>query len=169
MGKTKIAFGSDHVGLELKPTIMEYVQSLGYEVHDFGAYTDERTDYPIYGKKVGQEVASGKYDLGIVICGTGIGISLSANKVPGIRAASVSEPYSAQLSRRHNNSNILALGSRVVGSELAKMIVKAWLDAEFEGGRHQRRIDELAAEDEHNEQKFDRIIHDDSGKYSDQN
>ncbi|WP_311407699.1 ribose 5-phosphate isomerase B [Liquorilactobacillus uvarum] len=164
----KIAFGSDHVGFELKPIIMNYVQSLGYEVHDFGAYSNERTDYPIYGKKVGQEVASGNYDLGIIMCGTGVGISLSANKVPGIRAASVSEPYSAELSRRHNNSNILALGSRVVGSELAKMIVKAWLDADFEGGRHQRRIDELAAEDEHNEQKFVRIVNDDSGKYSDQ-
>ncbi|RMC23873.1 MULTISPECIES: ribose 5-phosphate isomerase B [unclassified Lactobacillus] len=157
MKNLKIAFGSDHVGYELKPVIMEYVKSLGYEIYDFGTYSNKRTDYPIYGKKVGEEVAAGNYDLGIVICGTGVGISIAANKVSGIRAACVSEPYSAELSRRHNNSNILAFGSRVVGSELAKMIVKSWLDAEFEGGRHQRRIDELAAEDTHDNQKFDKI------------
>lgn len=157
MKNLKIAFGSDHVGYELKPVIMEYVKSLGYEIYDFGTYSNKRTDYPIYGKKVGEEVAAGNYDLGIIICGTGVGISIAANKIPGIRAACVSEPYSAKLSRQHNNSNILAFGSRVVGSELAKMIVKSWLAAEFEGGRHQRRIDELAAEDAHDNQKFDKI------------
>ncbi|UQS82630.1 ribose 5-phosphate isomerase B [Bombilactobacillus folatiphilus] len=163
----KIAFGSDHVGYELKPTLIKYVQELGYETYDFGTYSKQRTDYPIYGKKVGEVVARGDYDLGIIICGTGVGISLAANKVPGIRAASVSEPYSAALSRRHNNSNILALGSRVIGSEMAKLIVKSWLESQFEGGRHQRRIDELTAEDEHNETKFDRIVKDNSGQYDD--
>lgn len=164
---TKIVFGSDHVGIELKPIIMEYVKNLGYKVEDLGTFSDQRTDYPIYGKKVGETVASGKADLGIVICGTGVGISLAANKIPGIRAACVSEPYSAELSRRHNNSNVLAFGSRVVGSELAKMIVKTWLNAEFEGGRHLRRIDELAAEDNHNDNLFKKIMKSEDQKYLD--
>lgn len=152
--KLRIAFGSDHVGLELKPTIIEYVESLGYEVHDFGTKTTERTDYPIYGKKVGEAVASGEYDLGIVICGTGVGISLAANKVRGIRACVCSDCYSAKLSRMHNNTNVLAFGSRVVGSELAKMIVKNWLEAKFIGGRHQRRVEELAAIEDSDDGKF---------------
>lgn len=156
--KLKIAFGSDHVGLELKPTIIEYVKSLGYEVHDFGAYSKERTDYPIFGKKVGEEVANGNYDLGILICGTGVGISLAANKVKGIRACVCSDCYSAKLSRMHNNTNILAFGSRVVGPELAKMIVKNWLEAKFIGGRHQRRIEELAAIENEDETKFEELI-----------
>ncbi|AUJ31949.1 MULTISPECIES: ribose 5-phosphate isomerase B [Liquorilactobacillus] len=167
MNKKKIAFGSDHVGLELKPAIIEYVKYLGYEVHDFGAFEKQRTDYPIYGKKVAEEVAKGNYDLGIVMCGTGIGIGLAANKVPGIRAAMVSEPYSAAFSRRHNNTNVLSMGSRVVGVELAKMIVKSWLDAQFEGGRHQRRIDELGAEDERNDEKFKLILNSKDKKYQD--
>lgn len=153
----KIAFGSDHVGLELKPVIMDYVKELGYEVHDFGTDSKERTDYPIYGKKVGEEVASGNYDLGIVICGTGVGISLAANKVKGIRACVCSDCYSAKLSRMHNNTNILAFGSRVVGPELAKMIVKSWLDAKFLGGRHERRVEELAAIENSDEDEFNRL------------
>lgn len=140
----KIAIGSDHVGFEMKPAIKEYLEELGHEVEDYGPYTDERTDYPIFSKKVSEEVAAGNYDRGILICGTGIGISITANKVRGIRAVVCSEPYSAKLSREHNNTNILAFGSRVVGTELAKMIVKEWLDAEYEGGRHQRRIDMIS-------------------------
>lgn len=136
----KLAIGSDHVGVELKMIIIDYLEEVGHEVTDFGAYTNERTDYPVYGKKVGEEVASGNFDLGILICGTGVGISISANKIKGVRAVVCSEPYSAKLSREHNNTNILAFGSRVVGSELAKMIVKEWLEAEFEGGRHAKRI-----------------------------
>lgn len=131
----KLAIGSDHVGFELKPVIIEYLEELGHEVTDFGPYSSERTDYPIYGKKVAEEVAAGNFDCGILICGTGVGISISANKVKSIRAVVCSEPYSARLSKEHNNTNILAFGSRVVGSELAKMIVKEWLDAKFEGGR----------------------------------
>ncbi|ALS02715.1 ribose-5-phosphate isomerase [Enterococcus silesiacus] len=137
----KLAIGSDHVGFELKPIIIEYVKELGHEIEDFGTNSSERTDYPQYGKKVAEEVASGNFDGGILICGTGVGISISANKVKGIRAVVCSEPYSAKLSKEHNNTNILAFGSRVVGSELAKMIVKEWLDANFEGGRHAKRVE----------------------------
>ena len=139
----KLAIGSDHVGFELKPVIIEYLEELGHEVTDFGPYSSERTDYPIYGKKVAEEVAAGNFDCGILICGTGVGISISANKVKSIRAVVCSEPYSARLSKEHNNTNILAFGSRVVGSELAKMIVKEWLDAKFEGGRRSKRIEML--------------------------
>lgn len=137
----KLAIGSDHVGLELKPIIIDYLKELGHEVEDFGPYTAERADYPIYGKKVAEEVVNGNFDLGILICGTGVGISIAANKVKGVRAVVCSEPYSAKLSREHNNTNILAFGARVIGSELAKMIVKEWLDAEFEGGRHANRVE----------------------------
>ncbi|BBM35348.1 ribose 5-phosphate isomerase B [Pseudoleptotrichia goodfellowii] len=139
----KIAIGSDHVGLELKPVIVEYLKELGHEVEDFGAYSKERTDYPIYGEKVAKAVIEGNYDCGIVMCGTGVGISIAANKIKGIRAVVCSEPYSAKLSKEHNNTNILAFGSRVIGSELAKMIVKEWLEAEFEGGRHANRVNML--------------------------
>lgn len=140
----RIAIGNDHVAVELKNVIVEHLESKGYEVVNFGTDSTERFDYPISGYKVGRAVASGECDLGVLICGTGVGISLAANKVPGIRAVVCSEPYSAKLSREHNNTNIVAFGARVVGSELAKMIVDEWLDAEFEGGRHQRRIDMIA-------------------------
>ena len=139
----KIAIGSDHVGIELKPIILDYLKELKHEVEDFGTYSKERTDYPIYGEKVAEAVAKGDYDCGIVICGTGVGISIAANKVKGIRAVVCREPYSAKLSKEHNDTNILAFGSRVIGSELAKMIVKEWLDAKFEGGRHANRVEML--------------------------
>lgn len=141
----KIAVGCDHVGLLLKPEIIRHLESKGIEVVDKGANNAERTDYPIYGKTVAESVSSGEVDLGILICGSGIGISITANKVTGIRAVVCSEPYSAKLSREHNNTNILAFGSRVVGSELAKMIVDEWLNAKFEGERHQTRIDMITA------------------------
>ena len=137
----KLAIGSDHVGFELKPLIIDYLEELGHEVTDFGPFSTERTDYPIYGKKVAEEVAAGHFDGGVLICGTGVGISISANKVRGIRAVVCSEPYSAKLSKEHNNTNIVAFGSRVFGSELAKMIVKEWLEAIYEGGRHAKRIE----------------------------
>lgn len=140
----KIAIGSDHIGIDMKKEIINYLLELGNEVYDFGAYTKERTDYPIYGKKVADEIVSGRYDAGILICGTGIGISISANKVKGIRAAVCSEPYSAKLSKEHNNSNIIAFGARVVGLDLAKMIVKEWLDAKYEGDRHSNRINMIS-------------------------
>ena len=131
--------------VEMKNIIKEHLISKGYEVMDLGTNSEESCDYPVYGEKVGRAVASGEADLGIAICGTGVGISLAANKVKGIRACVCSEPYTAKLSRMHNNSNVLAFGARVVGSELAKMIVDEWLAAEFEGGRHQRRVDLIMA------------------------
>lgn len=144
----KIAIGCDHVGIILKPTITEHLIARGITVIDKGTYEDTRTDYPIYGKAVAQAVVSGEADLGIVICGSGIGISIAANKVNGIRAVVCSEPYSAKLSREHNNTNVLSFGSRVIGSELARMIVDAWLDAEFEGDRHQKRVEMIASIEE---------------------
>ncbi len=140
----KIGIGNDHVAVELKNIIKEHLEEQGHEVVDFGTNSTERFDYPISGYAVGKAVASGDVDLGVLICGTGVGISLAANKVHGIRACVCSEPYSAKLSREHNNTNIIAFGARVVGPELAKMIVDEWLDAEFQGGRHQRRIDMIA-------------------------
>lgn len=137
----RIAIGNDHTAVDLKNTIVDYLAELGYDVINLGTDSRESCDYPVYGEKVGRAVADGQADLGIAICGTGVGISLAANKVKGVRACVCSEPYTAKLSRMHNNSNVLAFGARVVGDELAKMIVKEWLDAEFEGGRHQRRVD----------------------------
>ena len=141
----RIAFGCDHVGFILKEEIMAHLNARGVEVVDKGTWSQERTDYPHYASAVAQAIINGEVESGILICGTGVGISITANKFPGIRAVVCSEPYSAQLSRQHNNTNVLAFGSRVVGLELAKMIVDAWLDAEFEGGRHQTRVEAIAA------------------------
>lgn len=139
-----IALASDHVGLTLKKVIMELLEEKGLEYRDFGAYTTERCDYPVFGSAAARAVASGECDRGIVICGTGVGISLSANKIHGIRCVVCSEPYSAKLSRLHNNTNMLAMGSRVVGEDLARMITEIWLETPYEGGRHQRRVEQLA-------------------------
>jgi len=136
----KIAIGNDHVAVEMKEKIVEYLNSMGHEVINFGTDTLESCDYPIYAKKVSQAVVEKSADCGILICGTGVGISIAANKVDGIRCVVCSEPYSAKLSKEHNNSNILAFGARVVGVELAKMIVDEWLNTEFLGGRHQDRV-----------------------------
>ena len=136
----KIGIGNDHVGYELKAAIIDFIEQLGHEVEDFGAYGPESTDYPIYGKRVADAVAAGQCDLGVLICGTGVGISLAANKVRGIRAAVCSEPYTAKMARAHNNANIIAFGARVVGVDMAKMIVGEFLATEFEGGRHARRV-----------------------------
>jgi ribose 5-phosphate isomerase B len=141
----KIAIGNDHVAVDMKNHISEYLTNKGYEIVNFGTDSTERADYPVYGKAVAEAVAKGECDLGILICGTGIGISLAANKVPGIRAAVCSEAYSARLTRQHNNANIIAFGARVVGQATAEMIVDEFLNAEFEGGRHQNRIDMITA------------------------
>lgn len=141
----KIGIGNDHAAVDMKNEVVEYLQEKGYEVVNYGTDTTESCHYPVYGEKVGKAVASGEVDLGILICGTGVGISLAANKVKGIRAVVCSEPYSAKLSRQHNNTNILAFGARVVGIEMAKMIIDEWLDAEFMGGRHQTRVDMIMA------------------------
>lgn len=136
-----IALGSDHAGLELKEKIIEYFDEEGIEYKDYGCFNNERVDYPIYAQAVAKAITDGECDKGIIFCGSGVGISIAANKIDGIRAIVCSEPYSAKLSRQHNNTNILSMGSRVVGRELAKMIVSEWLNAKFEGGRHQKRID----------------------------
>ena len=136
----KIGIRNDHSAVEMKREVMKFLQDLGYEVVNYGTDSTESCNYPVYGEKVARAVVAKEVDLGIVICGTGVGISLAANKVKGIRAVVCSEPYSARLSRQHNNTNILAFGARVVGIELAKMIIEEWLNAEFEGGRHQERV-----------------------------
>lgn len=137
----KLAIGCDHAGLELKQEIIAHLKTRNIDVTDFGTYTKDSCDYPVYAEKVACEIVSGRADCGILICGTGVGISIAANKVKGIRAVVCSEPYSAKLSKMHNNTNILAFGARVIGTDLAKMITDAWLDAKYEGERHQRRVD----------------------------
>lgn len=141
----KIGIGNDHVAVEYKNEITNYiVNKYGYEVKNYGTDESTRFDYPISGEKVANALNEGEIDRGILICGTGVGISLSANKVNGIMAVVCSEPYTAKLSREHNNTNILCFGSRVIGIELAKMIVDVWLTTDFEGGRHQKRIDMIS-------------------------
>lgn len=136
-----IALACDHAALQMKKEIMKLLDEMELEYKDFGTYTEESCDYPIYGSRAAHAVASGECDRGILICGTGIGMSLTANKVKGIRCVVCSEPYSAKMARMHNNSNMLAFGARVIGPDLARMITKIWLETPFEGGRHQRRID----------------------------
>ncbi len=136
----RLVVASDHAGVELRHEMAEEARLLGHEVDDLGPAPGEAIDYPVNGAKVGRMVAAGEYDLGMLVCGTGVGISIAANKVPGIRAVVCSEPFTAEMARRHNNANVLALGARVVGPGLARMIVRAWLTAEFEGGRHARRV-----------------------------
>ena len=139
----KLAIGNDHVAVEMKKEIKEYLEEKGYEVINVGTDSNERFNYPVSGYKVARMVADGEVDGGILICGTGVGISLSANKVHGIRACVCSDPYTAKLSKQHNNTNIIAFGARVIGIETAKMIVDEWLNAKYEGGRHQVRIDQI--------------------------
>lgn len=136
----RILIGSDHGGFKLKNKIIEHIKAQGYEVEDYGTYTTDSCDYPVYAKKVAEEaIKTG--DKGILVCGTGIGMSIAANKIRGIRAALCSDTFSARMTRMHNNSNILCLGERVIGTGLALDIVDIWLQTEFEGGRHQKRID----------------------------
>jgi ribose 5-phosphate isomerase B len=143
-----IALASDHAGFELKHEIIRYLEELKLPFKDLGPATEERTDYPKWGYLAARAVADGEYDRGIIICGTGVGMSLAVNKVKGIRCVVCSDCYTAQLSRQHNNTNMLALGARVLGIDLAKLIVKMWLEAEFEGGRHQTRLDMIAGIEE---------------------
>ena len=150
----KIGIANDHAAVEMKQQVVAYLKEKGYDVVNYGTDSTESCDYPVYGEKIGHAVVSGEVDFGIAICGTGLGISLAANKVHGIRAAVCSEPYTARLSRQHNNANVLAFGSRVIGIELAKMIIDEFLGAEFEGGRHQRRVD-MIMDVERRESKLD--------------
>lgn len=138
-----IAIGSDHGGFTLKQEIMKHLSELGLEYKDYGTYTADSCDYPIYGEAVGRAVASGECERGILICGTGIGISISANKIKGVRAAVCGDCFSAEMTRRHNDANVLALGAGITGPNLAKRIVEVFLNTEFEGGRHARRVGQL--------------------------
>ncbi|QGU94131.1 ribose 5-phosphate isomerase B [Clostridium bovifaecis] len=140
----KIAIGCDHGGFRLKNAVIEHLEKRGMEVKDFGTYTEESCDYPEFAQKVAEEVVAKNYEFGIVICGTGIGVSITANKVPGARAALCHDTFSAHATREHNNANILAMGERVIGVGLALEVVDTFLGAEFEGGRHERRIDKIA-------------------------
>ena len=141
----KIALACDHAALDMKNDLLEFLKKLGMETCDFGTYESESCDYPIFAARAAKAVVSGDCDRGIVLCGTGIGVSIAANKVPGIRCAHCSEPFSAELTRRHNDANMLAIGARVIGPELARAIAQTFLETAYEGGRHQRRLDLLTA------------------------
>lgn len=143
-----IAIGCDHTGIDLKPSVLEVLEEMGLKYKDFGTFSHDSVDYPIFGKKAADAVASGECDLGIILCGTGQGIGITANKVHGVRCCICSEPYSAKMGREHNDANMLAMGARVVGSELAKMIVRTFLTSSFQGERHQRRVKEINAIDD---------------------
>ncbi len=140
-----IAIANDHTSLELKKEIIKLLDEMGLEYKDFGTDSTGSCHYPIYGARAARAVASGQCDRGIVICGTGLGIGLTANKVPGIRCCICSEPYTAKMSRLHNNANMIAIGARVVGADLGRMIVETFLTTEFEGGRHATRVDMITA------------------------
>ncbi|MBI5587566.1 MAG: ribose 5-phosphate isomerase B [Deltaproteobacteria bacterium] len=139
----KIAIASDHAGRELKEDLKEYLQSLGIEAHDMGANSDKSVDYPDYGIPLAEKVSAGEVARGVLICGTGIGMSILANKFRGVRAALVNDVYTARMAKEHNDANILVIGGRVVGKGLAREILKTWIEAIFEGGRHQRRLDKI--------------------------
>lgn len=140
----RIALGADHAGYQVKERIKEFLQKLGHEVIDFGTHSADAVDYPDYAQQVAQSVASAEVERGVLVCGTGIGTAMVANKFPGIRAANCNDTYSARMAKEHTDANILTVGARVVDADHAIAIVKEWLNARFEGGRHQRRLDKLA-------------------------
>ena len=142
-----IALGCDHIVTDEKTYLHDRLEEAGYEVLDLGTYSHTRTHYPIYGKAVGEAVASGRADLGVVLCGTGIGMAVAADKVPGVRASSITSPAFAELFRQHNNGNVVCLSGRFVDLEVNKQIVKTFLTTEFEGGRHERRVEKIMALD----------------------
>lgn len=141
----KIAIASDHGGYELKEKIIDFIRSLGHEIQDFGCFSSESCDYPDYIQKAAVEVAENRADRGIVVCGSGVGASIVANKVPGIRAVLCTSEYLAEYSRKHNNSNVIALGERQTSFEEAQKYIKVWLNTPYEGGRHQNRLDKIAS------------------------
>ncbi len=143
-----LAIGCDHGGFELKNHIKEHLENRGIKFKDFGTFDEASCDYPDIAQAVCESIKNGESDKGILVCGTGIGMSISANKVKGIRAAHVTDVYSAKMTKMHNNSNVICLGGRVTGRELAFMIVDTWLDTEFAGGRHQARIDKISAQEQ---------------------
>lgn len=139
----RIALGSDHAGFALKEQIEEALKAENYDVYDLGTHSEESMDYPDIARELSEALAAGNYDRGILVCGTGVGVCMTANKVKGIRAGAVSEPYSAQMARLHNDANVICMGARVVGVGLALEIVKTFLHTRFEGGRHARRVDKI--------------------------
>jgi ribose 5-phosphate isomerase B len=139
-----IALGSDHGGLELKTAVLRLLADRGLETRDMGTDNGDSVDYPDFAEKVALAISRGEAELGVLICGTGIGMSITANKYPGVRAALVTDEYMAKMAREHNNANILVMGGRVLTVETARRLVEAWLDARYEGGRHQRRLDKIA-------------------------
>ena len=141
----KIGIGSDHGGFNLKGKVIKLLNDLGYEVEDFGCYNTDSVDYPDIAKAVCGAVVEEKCDGAILICGTGVGMSIAANKIKGIRCAHLTDTYSAAMAREHNNANVIAIGERITGEELAYCIVKTWLSAEFAGGRHANRVDKIMA------------------------
>ncbi|MBI4233660.1 MAG: ribose 5-phosphate isomerase B [Chloroflexi bacterium] len=140
----RIAIGCDHNGVGLKQALMPALQEKAYEVHDFGCYDTASVDYPDIAQQVAEAVAQGKCQYGVLICGTGIGMSIAANKIPGVRAALCHDPFSARRAREHNDANVLCMGGSIIGPGLAKEIVEAYLNASFEGGRHARRVNKVA-------------------------
>lgn len=144
----KIAFCSDHGGYELKARLIPFVEAMGHEIYDFGCYSELSVDYPDFAFPMAEAVAHGNFDRGIAVCGTGIGVSICCNKVKGIRCALCGDVLSAELTRRHNDSNVLAMGGRIIGVETAKAITKVWLETEFDGGRHEGRIHKISLYEE---------------------
>ncbi|MBI5644229.1 MAG: ribose 5-phosphate isomerase B [Deltaproteobacteria bacterium] len=141
----KIAIASDHAGRELKEDIKEFLSSIGVEFMDLGVDNDNSVDYPDYGILVAERVSKGEVPRGILVCGTGIGMSILANKFLNVRAALVSDVYTARMAKEHNNANILVIGGRIVGKGLAREMIRTWIEARFEGGRHQKRLDKISA------------------------
>jgi ribose 5-phosphate isomerase B len=147
LGMTRIAAGADHAGVHLKDSLVEMLRALGHEVIDLGTHGDARVDYPDYGAAVGRAVVGGTAELGLCVCGSGIGIAIAANKIPGVRAATVHDVTSAQLARLHNDANVVCVGERLTGPEVAKDAVVAFVNGSFEGGRHQARVNKISALD----------------------
>lgn len=145
MSKPTVAFAADHAGFELKNLLRDELKAQGYAVIDLGTNSSDSVDYPDFGRKLGETVASGQAQFGVAVCGSGIGISIAANRIPGCRAALCGDSLMARLSRQHNDANVLALGARLIGTDTARDCLKAFLDTGFEGGRHQRRVDKLSA------------------------
>jgi ribose 5-phosphate isomerase B len=138
-----IALGADHAGWDLKEALKGWLLESGYQVHDFGTHSPDPVDYPDYAGSVAEAVGEGRAQRGILVCGTGIGMAMAANKIPGVRAAVCTDPYTARVSREHNDANVLALGGRLLGRDLAVEILRVWLEAGFSGGRHARRVDKI--------------------------
>lgn len=145
----RIAVGADHAGWTLKESLADFLIDLGWDVEDFGTFSDEAVDYPEYAGKVARAVASGQVDRGLLVCGTGLGMCITANKVPGVRAVTAHDVVSARLARQHNDANVLTMGGRIIALDLASEVLRTWLETPFEGGRHQVRVEQIYALEQH--------------------